>query len=326
MSNQPLVSIIIPVYNRESLLTETLDSIMSQSFSDWECIVIDDGSTDKSNEVAEKFALKDNRFKVFIRPERYKAGGNGSRNYGFELSKGKYINWFDSDDVMLPDFIKTKIEMMREDLSFVISGGFFWDGRIIGKKMRIYNSTDFYSDTQTWRLQLITNCVMFNRQFLDGKYLFSEDIYRGQETEFFSRIFYRIPENIYKIDSTPTFLYRQHDHSISQNDTQYNPKFLYSRAKLHIENIERSVESGNRKLLQHQYMSLIPKFFKALNNNDKINANFIKDYGYQKLKKINYIVSYLFVFFCYLSIKFAKTHYITERLLNRLPKIIRLHP
>ena len=101
-----LVSIIIPTYNRAHLIGETLDSILAQTYTNWECIIIDDGSSDDTLEVIDNYIKKDNRFQYYRRPVERSKGPNVCRNFGYELSKGEYINWFDSDDVMLPTFLE----------------------------------------------------------------------------------------------------------------------------------------------------------------------------------------------------------------------------
>lgn len=107
-SSSPLVSIIIPTYNRAHLIGETLDSVLAQTYQNWECIVVDDGSTDGTDEVMAAYMAKDTRFQYHHRPKDRLPGGNAARNYGFEVSKGEYIQWFDSDDLMLPEFINEK--------------------------------------------------------------------------------------------------------------------------------------------------------------------------------------------------------------------------
>ncbi|MCM2302197.1 MAG: glycosyltransferase, partial [Flavobacteriaceae bacterium] len=91
----PLVSIIIPTFNRAHLIGETLDSILAQTYTNWECIVVDDGSSDNTHIVVGQYVAKDSRIKYVHRPEHMLKGPSSCRNYGFELSKGEYINWFD---------------------------------------------------------------------------------------------------------------------------------------------------------------------------------------------------------------------------------------
>ena len=120
MSDQnPLVSIIIPTYNRVHLIGETLDSIIAQTYQNWECIVVDDGSTDGTDELMAAYVGQDSRFQYHHRPEERLSGGNAARNYGFEMSKGEYINWFDSDDLMHSEKLEKQVKTLHN--SFIIA-------------------------------------------------------------------------------------------------------------------------------------------------------------------------------------------------------------
>lgn len=116
------VSIIIPNYNRANLIGETLDSIVRQTYENWECIIVDDGSTDNSIEVIKTFVEKDDRFKLYLRPKDYPKGANACRNIGLKKSIGDFIIFFDSDDLMMDNHIEKKLQTIIEgDLDFVIS-------------------------------------------------------------------------------------------------------------------------------------------------------------------------------------------------------------
>ncbi|TXK71926.1 glycosyltransferase family 2 protein [Mesonia sp. HuA40] len=120
MAEQPLVSIIIPTYNRAHLIGETLDSVLAQTYTNWECIVVDDGSTDATDELMAEYCAKDSRFKYLSRPPDYSKGANSCRHIGFLESKGEYVNWFDSDDIMLPQHLTLKVlNIVKEDKDFV---------------------------------------------------------------------------------------------------------------------------------------------------------------------------------------------------------------
>lgn len=93
------LSIIIPIYNVEQYLKETLDSILNQSFSDFELILIDDGSTDLSGKICDEYAIKDNRIKVIHKKNE---GVSEARNNGVAAAKGDYIGFVDSDDIIEP--------------------------------------------------------------------------------------------------------------------------------------------------------------------------------------------------------------------------------
>ena len=108
------VSIIIPNYNRATLIGETLDSIISQTHQNWECIIVDDGSTDDSAKIINQYTEKDPRFNLFIRPNDYPKGANACRNIGLQKAKGDYIIFFDSDDLMMEHHLEAKLQFMLD--------------------------------------------------------------------------------------------------------------------------------------------------------------------------------------------------------------------
>ena len=91
----PKISIIVPVYAAEAFLSKCLDSILAQTYSDWECLLIDDGSPDNSGTICDEYANKDSRIKVFHRKNK---GVSSARNYGLEKSCGEWTIFVDSDD------------------------------------------------------------------------------------------------------------------------------------------------------------------------------------------------------------------------------------
>lgn len=117
MNEEALVSIVIPTYNRGSLIGETLDSVLAQTYKNWECIVVDDGSTDETSEVMKRYLDKDSRFQYHHRPKNRPKGANTCRNYGFELSKGKYIQWLDSDDILGKAKLGSQLSLFNKEAS-----------------------------------------------------------------------------------------------------------------------------------------------------------------------------------------------------------------
>lgn len=117
-----LASIIIPNFNRASLIGETLDSILAQTYQNWECIIIDDVSTDYSLKAIQSYIDKDCRFKLFSRPEGYPKGANSCRNIGMEKATGKYVIFFDSDDLMTSNHIQEKMNLITAgDYDFALT-------------------------------------------------------------------------------------------------------------------------------------------------------------------------------------------------------------
>lgn len=111
----PLVSIIIPTYNRKHIIGETLGSVLAQTFLNWECIVVDDESKDNTEEFVQSYCRKDNRFKFYNRPASSKNGASACRNYGLEKSRGRYIQFLDSDDVISKEKLEVQVEILEED-------------------------------------------------------------------------------------------------------------------------------------------------------------------------------------------------------------------
>lgn len=98
----PLISLIIPIYNSEKYLFRCLDSILSQSFTDFEVLLIDDGSTDKSGDICDNYTKKDFRIKVF---HKKNGGVSSARNLGLDNAIGEYVTFIDSDDWIDKDFL-----------------------------------------------------------------------------------------------------------------------------------------------------------------------------------------------------------------------------
>lgn len=193
--SETMVSIIIPTYNRANLIGETLDSIIAQTYENWECVVVDDGSDDNTDEVLKKYCDKDSRIQYYHRPEEHLPGGNGARNYGFKLAKGEYINWFDSDDLM----VENRLELMMNkffdnpNLDFCLSDSIVIDNNHnILTYLRINNGQkgNLFERYILKKIKFSTINPLFKRDFIENKDLFNEKTLRGQEFEFFSKLFY----------------------------------------------------------------------------------------------------------------------------------------
>lgn len=114
-----LVSVIVPVYNVENYLRECVDSILRQTYKSIEIILVDDGSSDSSGLICDKYKEKDNRIKVI---HKENGGLSDARNSGFRISKGEFITFIDSDDIVSDDFIETMIKALTVDCEVVVSG------------------------------------------------------------------------------------------------------------------------------------------------------------------------------------------------------------
>lgn len=313
MQIKPLVSIIIPTHNRSQFLGVTLDSVLAQTYQNWECLVIDDGSTDDTEALVKAYMGKDARFQYHKRPDSYLPGGNGARNFGFELSSGEYIQWFDDDDVMLPDFLNEKVLALKKGIDLVICSGSYTDMCLKNHKtIDITIEKSLFKEYLMWQAEVLTPSVLFRKSFLDDKLLFSDKIYRGQETELLSRFFYRLEADQFVVLNTPLFLYRQHDLSKTSLNEAYVSKFKYSQSIIFIDNLERAILIEDIELINYCFQTLLIHFFAALKHKDYKTARYI----YKRLLPIfrRYYFNFYFEFkiFGYFMLFFKRNSYRIE--------------
>ncbi len=238
MSELPLVSIIIPTFNRAHLLAETLDSIIAQTYIQWECIVVDDGSTDGTAALLANYCDQDSRIQYHHRPKNRPKGGNACRNYGFELSRGDYINWFDSDDLYLPDALKTIYSAFKTDTDVVISPMARFDGETkeyLGQNTiqktplipaYLVGDVAFYTDGPTWK-----------RSFLEQqKLLFDEDLPIIQDWDFNLRMLYKNPNMVFLKEAQIN--YRVHNQSLQKELAKLNYDMIAADFKTRYKHLE----------------------------------------------------------------------------------------
>ncbi len=115
----PIISIIVPIYNREKWLRNCLDSISSQTFKEWECILVNDGSTDNSLKIAQEYAENDERFIVFSQENQ---GVSAARNLGLDHAQGKWVTFVDSDDEIAPDYLEILHKIGEDNNADLVNG------------------------------------------------------------------------------------------------------------------------------------------------------------------------------------------------------------
>ena len=112
-----MISVIVPIYNVESYLPRALDSILSQTYKEWEAILVDDGSTDGSSRIADEYAARDHRFTVIHQPN---GGLSDARNTGLEHISGEYLVFLDADDFLHPQLMELCLEASLRDKSDMV--------------------------------------------------------------------------------------------------------------------------------------------------------------------------------------------------------------
>lgn len=111
---QPLVSIVIPTFNSSVYLKATLDSVLSQTYTNWECILVDDGSVDLTEAISVNYHEKDNRFRRYKRPVDLPKGPSLARNYGVTKANGDYLIFLDADDLLATSCLENRVVQFQQ--------------------------------------------------------------------------------------------------------------------------------------------------------------------------------------------------------------------
>ena len=254
MSKNPKISIIIPVYNRSELLPDTLESIQAQIFTDWECILVDDHSTDDSFLVLKEYQKKDPRFKAFRRPTELKKGANSCRNYGFLKASASCIKWFDSDDIMLSLHLELAYTTLIENnLDFVVTDTLNFkneNGEMLDKPYlfdrdgAVITAENFAMNRIGW----ITDDFLGRREIVE-KIKFNENITTdGDEYNFFVRFLHLSIKGVF-INQVLTHR-RIHNDSLSITNGENTTNFLCKVANVKYQTAQDLVVYNDKKLIR----------------------------------------------------------------------------
>lgn len=146
---KPLVSIIIPTYNRVHLIEQTLDSVLKQTYDNWECIIVDDGSEDNTAELISGFSETNSRIKYIKRSSGFPKGAASCRNIGISISTGEYIQFLDSDDIISPEKISAQVDKMENERSFSVITCRWGHFKENAGDAEIFNDFPSYADFDT---------------------------------------------------------------------------------------------------------------------------------------------------------------------------------
>ena len=257
---EPFVSVIMPAYNAEDFLGESIRSVLAQTYQNWELIVVDDGSIDRTREIALEFAASDPRVRCVSQPNKKVAG---AKNTGLKESRGELVAFIGADDLWLSEKLELQVGKLRETgTDILFSDGFVFFDREAGDETMPFSAlTGKFSGDEMFDLLLVKNripdlSVVFRREVADRTGPFNEDPthYRGcEDFEFWLRAakngadFYGMPERLVR--------YRRHADSMTakKSDT----------AAIEIATLKRFLsdrharDRGVRKRMRDSYRTLI---------------------------------------------------------------------
>lgn len=296
--NDILISVIIPVYNVESYLNRCIDSVLSQDYKNIEVLLIDDGSTDNSSKICDKYVLKDNRIKVLHKENR---GPSEARNTGINNAKGDYLIFLDSDDFWCENFLSMcigKIKIDKEYYSIIIGSAqkyymdngkyeyiskHFDDNNIDGKNgietLKYILKQDIDYEWYSWRYLIKSDLIIKNLVEFSAEISYAEDV------EFMQKIFI-MAEKVAYIDCV--FINYLFHRSGSILNTPNIKKTLdkIKVSKKCFEYIEKSVQDPEVKYMLKKNISIL--FMSAYGDFLKINDENIK----REIKNSMYILKY----------------------------------
>ncbi|OOG68174.1 glycosyltransferase [Algoriphagus sp. A40] len=225
----PKISIVIPCYNSEIYLEETLDCLLEQNFQDWECVMVNNGSTDRTLQIADTYSKKDQRYRVLSKEH---GGISSGRNLGILSAKGDYIQLLDSDDLITPNKLQNELEFlsMHPEVDIVYSGVRYFYSGDPKRDLHIYSETGWTGTIEIDRSdKLVLDAVLKRNPFVTSAPLYRSSVFEDigtydeslqyiEDWDFQIRcaragkVFHYLG---YKLDQST--LIRLHDRNISKN-------------------------------------------------------------------------------------------------------------
>ncbi len=317
----PKVSVIIPTYNRARYITRAIDSVLAQTYKDWELIIVDDGSTDNTRDVVEPY-LKDKRIRYVWQENR---GVSAARNKGLDLAQGEYIAFLDSDDFYLPEKLMHSIEILDKysnvvlvsSNSYVVSNAklkeysyreimHYWNA--IPKEVYPVGSFGIHFNNglliklANGSLAIMTNVVINSRPIRQIR--FRDDIWAGEDWLYWCKIAVVSHKDFYVLPVVDSVVVRGQKSLVGESDKRL--KFYYELAKTSLLALTECNITGFRKIyfLSSSYLSLAKLV--------------VRSFSIEKKKRINLYKRFLFKSFmiCPFNIYIYK-HIIGDLILNR---------
>ncbi|MEZ0452609.1 glycosyltransferase [Sphingobacterium thalpophilum] len=212
MFQKDLVSIVIPAYNVESTVIETLQSVTNQLYKKLEVIVVDDGSKDKTYSVIEEFAQHHSNIKIFSKANE---GLPATRNYGFHFVTGEYLLFLDADDLLDKSYVSSCVEKFTEDNSLDIV---YTQTQFFERETGIFN-LDEYSKETILRTNCFTATAMMKSENFKAIGLYDTNLKFAEDWEMWIRMTQRF-DHVYKIPK-PLFYYRKRHSNDSMTDQNW---------------------------------------------------------------------------------------------------------
>lgn len=213
-TEQPLVSIVTPVYNAERFIRDTISSVQAQTYDNWEWILVDDVSSDKSVDIIKPLQKSDKRIKLI--QSKSNQGAALSRNIGNKDAKGQYLAFLDADDLWNKTKLEKQVRFMRDNnYAFTFTDYEFADenGKSTGRRANMPTTISYSQSLKNHTIW--TSTVMLDLKQIPKEIAYMPDVRRGQDTATWWRILRHI-DTAYSIDKVLSY-YRRTNDSLSSN-------------------------------------------------------------------------------------------------------------
>lgn len=225
--NTPLISIIIPVYQAERYLHRCMESVLAQTYPNWECILIDDGSLDNSGKICQDYSAKDTRIHII---HQNNAGASSARNAGIESSQGDFLCFIDADDYVTPDYISSMYNEMESNVDLIFQGITHLQGEkttLLGfKEKKIYSvdsSCKFFDEYSLFRF-CGSYCKLFRRTIIEQNHIrYSKNIICAEDYDFLLR--YLIHCENFKVLPCYNYIYISYGGSVSTRIYSFDKEY-----------------------------------------------------------------------------------------------------
>lgn len=208
--NDSLVSIIVPIYNAEKYLDSCIQSVLRQTYTNWELILIDDGSTDKSGRIAEEYGFADERITVF---HQKNLGVSLARNQGIDEATGNYVVFLDADDELIEDCLAKTVNIAEETNADVVAGRSCENQELFQDRI-IWTGAEALENSLKDHLFTYSACAKLIRREFIGKTRFTPDIRINEDSYFVFQLLCK--QNVFVLTNDVIYFYRANSESSSR--------------------------------------------------------------------------------------------------------------